>query len=272
MNKEKIRPMFIPRLTVIFLALIVFSPVTKAVDVNELVNKANLAAFYGGNDGRAETRMTIIDKQGRKQLRQFTILRKDVEDGKDQNFLILFSRPSDIKKTSFLVKKHIDKDDDRWLYLPGLDLVKRIAAGDKRTSFIGSHFFYEDVSGRGIDEDTHELIETNDTFYVVKNIPKDKKSVEFAEYTVWINKSNMMPVKTEYKDDTGEIYRRIEALEIKNIQGHPTATKMKVSDLRENAYTLNEIRFIKYDIGLEEDVFTERSLRNPPREWFKRKP
>lgn len=239
-------------------------------DVNDIVNKANLAAFYSGKDGRAETRMTIVDKQGRKQLRQFTILRKDIEDGKDQNFLVLFSRPADIKKTVFLVKKHVQRGDDRWLYLPGLDLVKRIAAGDKRTSFVGSHFFYEDVSGRGIDEDTHELIETNDKYYVVKNIPKDKKAVEFSEYTVWIDKSNMMPVKTEYLDENGQVYRRVEALEIRLIQGKPTATKMKVSDLRENAYTLNEMRFIKYDIGIEDEVFAERALRNPPRKWFQR--
>lgn len=239
-------------------------------DVNDIVNKANLTAFYSGKDGRAETRMTIVDKQGRKQLRQFTILRKDIEDGKDQNFLVLFSRPADIKKTVFLVKKHVHRGDDRWLYLPGLDLVKRIAAGDKRTSFVGSHFFYEDVSGRGIDEDTHELIETNDKYYVVKNIPKDKKAVEFSEYTVWIDKSNMMPVKTEYLDENGQVYRRVEALEIQLIQGKPTATKMKVSDLRENAYTLNEMRFIKYDIGIEDEVFAERALRNPPRKWFQR--
>lgn len=254
----------------LLLTLLAFSPLTFAADVNDIVNKANLAAFYSGNDGRAETRMTIVDKQGRKQLRQFIILRKDIEEGKDQDFIVLFSRPADIKKTAFLVKKHLSRDDDRWLYLPGLDLVKRISAGDKRTSFVGSHFFYEDISGRRVDEDSHALIESNDSYYVIKNIPKDKKSVEFSEYTVWIDKTNMMPVKIEYKDDTGKIYRRIEALEIKNIQGHPTATKMKASDLRDNAYTINEMRFIQYDIGLSDDVFSERSLRNPPQKWFKR--
>lgn len=239
-------------------------------NVDEIITKANQAAFYSGDDGRAETRMLIVDGQGRKQMRQFTMLRRDVSDGGDQQFLVLFSHPADIRRTVFLVEKHVGASDDRWLYLPGLDLVKRIAAGDKRTSFVGSDFFYEDVSGRGLDEDTHELIDTTAEHYVIRNVPKDLKSVEFSEYTVWVNKSDFMPVKTEYLDDAGKPYRRVEALEIKSIQGFATATKMKVSNLRTGGYTLNDMRFIAYDLGVPEDVFSDRSLRNPPREWLKR--
>jgi len=53
-----------------------------------------------------------------------------------------------------------------------LDLVKRIAARDKRTSFVGSDFLYEDVSGRSLDEDTHELVDVSDRLFIVKNVPK----------------------------------------------------------------------------------------------------
>lgn len=239
-------------------------------DVDEIVRRANLAAFYAGADGRAESRMTIVDAQDRRQVRQFTMLRRNVETGGDQDFLVTFSHPADVRDTVLLVKKHVGRDDDRWLYLPSLDLVKRIAAGDKRTSFVGSHFFYEDVSGRGIEEDEHTLVETTDTHYVVRNVPKDPGGVEFAEFTVWIDKETLLPVRSDFENASGEVYRRIEALEIESIDGHPTATQMKVSDLERDAYTLNEMRFIRYDIGLPEDVFTERSLRNPPRKWLER--
>ena len=116
-------------------------------DVESIVRQANLAAYYQGLDGRSEARMTIRDGKGNEQLRQFTILRRDREQGGDQDFLVAFSRPADVRNTVFMVAKHTQSDDDRWLYLPGLDLVKRISAGDKRTSFVGSHYFYEDVSG-----------------------------------------------------------------------------------------------------------------------------
>lgn len=165
----------------------------------------------------------------------------------------------------FMVWKHPGRDDDRWLYLPALDLVKRIAASDKRSSFVGSDFFYEDVSGRSIEEDIHELIETSDKFYVVLNRPKDPSSVEFGSYKVWIDKKTFLPMKALYLDKAGKEYRLIEVLEVKNIQGHPTVTHSRVKNLQTGSRTDLYFSKIKYDIGLKESLFSERYLRRPPR-------
>ncbi len=234
-------------------------------DVNEIITKANHTAFYQGNDGKAKARMLIIDSQGRKQFRQFTIARKDLSDtDSEQLFFVNFERPSDVKKTTFLVNKHMDKDDDRWLYLPNLDLVKRISAGDKRTSFVGSHFYYEDVSGRRIDEDVHELVETNANYYILKGTPKNPKTVEFSYYKAWIDKNTYMPVKTQYFDDNNKGYRKVEALKIEERDGFPTATKVRIDDYKSGGHTLMELRNVAYNVGLSVSDFSERSLRNPP--------
>lgn len=237
-------------------------------DAQQIVERANLAAYYAGADGRAQVRMTIADAQGRERVRQFTILRRDDSDGGDQQYAVLFSRPADVRNVVFLVKKHVGKPDDRWLYLPDLDLVKRIAAGDKRTSFVGSHFVYEDVSGRGVEDDTHELVETTDTSYVVKNTPVDPGSVEFSSWTVWIDRETYLPMKMEYVDESGEVYRRIEAVEVAEFGGYPTVTRTRVSDLRSGGSTVSEFRDVEYDLGIPESVFTERTLRSPSRQWF----
>ncbi len=252
-----------------FLAVaLVIGPLQAAesLSVDEIVNKANLAAYYAGNDGRAEVSMTITDAQGRTRTREFVILRRDVANGGEQKFYVYFKKPSDVRKMVFMVHKHIDRDDDRWLYLPALDLVKRIAASDNRTSFVGSNFFYEDVSGRSVDEDVHELAEVTDTSYVLKNTPKDPGSVEFSSYTVHIDKKTFLPVKAEYLDKQGRKYRQVEALEIKEIQGIPTVIKSRVKDLIAGGETVSEFSKIKYDIGLKDNIFTERYLRRPPRE------
>ena len=148
---------------------IVAGVVMAAPSVEDIISKANLAAYYAGDDGRSDVVMTIKDSQGRTRTREFVILRRDVKDGGEQKFYVYFKKPSDVRKMVFMVHKHIDRDDDRWMYLAKLDLVKRIAGSDKRTSFVGSDFFYEDVSGRGVDEDVHELVEETDKHFVIKN-------------------------------------------------------------------------------------------------------
>ncbi|MEQ9563470.1 MAG: outer membrane lipoprotein-sorting protein [Woeseiaceae bacterium] len=239
-------------------------------DADEIIARANLAAYYGGADGRSEVRMIIKDSQGREQRRQFTILRRDVTEGGDQQFFVVFSQPSDVRGTTFLVDKHVDRDDDRWLYLPGLDLVKRISAGDKRTSFVGAHYYYEDVSGRRPTDDTHELLETTDEHYLLQHLPKDPASVEFSSYRTWIDTTTFLPMKISYSDASGNEDRRVEVLKVEDIDGHPTVTQSRVLDVLDGGQTDMQFRYIQYDIGVPESVFSERSLRNPPRDWLER--
>jgi len=259
------------------------TPEEKIPSVNEIVNKTNHVAYYQGFDGRAHVKMTITDSQGRKRIRELTILRRDQADPnqpkkeqrKDSSFCgeqkiyAFFDRPADVYKTVFMVWKHLNKDDDRWMYLPALDLVKRISATDKRTSFVGTHFFYEDVSGRNINDDVHELVKTTKDYYILKNTPKDPKLVEFAYFEMWIHRKSFIVIKTDYYDNQNKKYRTYEALEVKQIQGYSTVTKAKMTDLRTNGNTIAEYSNIKYDIGIPESIFTERYLRKPARRYLK---
>jgi hypothetical protein len=235
--------------------------------VDEIVTKANEAAYYAGNDGRAEVEMKIIDKNGSSRTRKFTLLRMNTQDG-NQKFYVYFKAPADLYKQVFLVWKETreGKDDSRWMWLPALNLKRSIAPGDKRISFVGSDFTYEDVSGRNLKEDAHELIETTDAQYVVKNTPKDPGSVEFSHYTVRIDKDTFLPRLAEYYDQNGKLYRTVEATKIETIQGFPTVTESIVKDLNTGGSTVNTFSNIKYNIGLKENIFTERFLRRPPRE------
>ncbi len=252
----------------LFSVVAVFSvpQVSADITVEEIVEKANFAAYYAGDDGRSDVKMTIKDSQGRERTREFVILRKDIADGGDQNFYVYFKKPSDVRKMVFMVHKHINKDDDRWLYLPALDLVKRIASADKRTSFVGSHFLYEDVSGRSTTDDTHKLIETTEKHYILNNIPKQPDEVEFSHYTLWLDRKTFLPEKAEYFNKEGKKYRIVEAVKVENIQGFPTVVSSRVTDLSSGGETLTEFGNIKYNLGLSDNIFSERYLRRAPKE------
>ena len=237
--------------------------------VDEIIDRANKTAFYAGADGKALVKMTIIDSQGRQRQRELNILRLDIEDGGRQKFYVYFQKPADVQDMVYMVWKHLDKDDDRWMYLPALDLVRRIASSDKRASFVGSNYVYEDISGRNLSEDLHELIASDENTYTVKNVPKRPAEVEFSYFTVVINKKNFMPQKAEYYDRQNKLYRVIEALEVKDVQGHTTVVKSKATDILNGSYTIIEFVDVAYDIGLEEEIFSERYLRRPPRKWLR---
>jgi len=249
----------------------------EALSADEIVKNTEHAAYYLGQDGRAGVTMTITDEQGRERRRRLSILRRDqLSDAEemgggigDQKYFVHISYPPDLKNTVLMVWKHPRGEDDRWLYLPALDLSKRIAASDKRTSFLGSDFFYEDISGRSLDQDVHELVETTDSYYVIKNTPKQPETVEFAHYTMWIHRQTFLPVKAEYTDKQGNKYRVYEALQVETIQGRPTVTKSRMQDLVRKQHSVLEFSRIKYDTGIAEDIFTERYLRNPPRKLLR---
>ena len=243
----------------------------EVLDAYTVIEKSNLASYYAGDDGSAEARMLIVDAKGNKQMRQFSILRKDKVDQGDQDMMVFFSRPTDVKGTVFRVAKKVARDDDRWLYLPALDLVKRISAGDKRTSFVGSHFFYEDVSGRNPKEDNFSFYRDSSASnsFFIKGEPKDPNSVEFAYYQAEIDKTTFLPMLVTYFDQHGKKLRQMSVLKVKSIQGKPTVVHSKIEQFSDNSYTEMRFRNVKYDVGLPQSVFSERSLKSPPKAWLK---
>lgn len=250
---------------------------SEAPGAREIMEKAHHRMLYQGNSMRIRTKMVTIDKNGNKRKRQFIGLRMDKsspEQEQDRGFgeqfyYLYFQRPGDIKDTVFLVHKKNSGMDDRWMYLPALDLVKRIAAGDKRTSFVGTTFFYEDVSGRHLDEDNHQLMETTQDYFVIKSEPVDADSVEFSFYKTWVHRGSFIPVSIEYFNKSGEKYRFFENLKVETIDGKPTVTEGRLTNLVSNEVTDFKLSKVAYDKNLSPEIFTKRYLRNPPKQHFK---
>src|SRR4030067_583622 len=124
----------------------------------EFMRRSALVQFYSGNDMRAKVTMRLLSKEGGERVRELIMARRNVKTGGDQKYFILFLRPADVRDMTFLVWKYPLQDSDRWLYIPAIKLVKRIAANDKRSSFVGSDFSYEDVSGRAVGEGRHAIL------------------------------------------------------------------------------------------------------------------
>ena len=237
----------------------------------DIIAKSRLAFYYAGSDTRAKVLMELINKDGQKRVRELTMLRKDYEEGGNQKYFMYFHKPADVKDTAFMVYKFPDKDDDRWLFIPAINLVKRIAANDKYSSFVGSDFTYEDISGRKPGEDSHTLLRKEKlgekSCFVIESTPKEPS--EYIKRISWIDETNFLPLREEFYDRQNELYRQFEAVEVKNVNGFPTITKRLMRNIKTGHRTEVTFQEAEYNLGLQDDTFSERYLRKPPLEWIR---
>lgn len=252
-------------------ASLFLSSVSYGQGAEDVIKKSQAAFLYPGKEFKARVLMKLVSKDGQERIRELTMLRKNYgEPGGDQKYFIYFHQPADVRDMTFLVWKYPRKDSDRWLFIPAIKLVKRIAANDKRSSFVGSDFSYEDVSGRAVEEDSHSLLreekyEGKDVL-VVKSVPKAPESVDFGYKLSWVDKGNFIPWKEEYYDKRGSLFKVFTANEVKPVQGFFTVLKRTMRNVQSGHRTEVTYHDVKYNQGFSDALFSERSLKNPPRE------
>jgi outer membrane lipoprotein-sorting protein len=263
----------ISTLAIFILASVANYSTTRAdTDAAEIMKKSHMAYYYAADDGVANVTMKIV-KKGKERTREFTMLRLDLVEGGEQKYYTYFKKPSDVSRLTFMVWKNPEANDNRWLYVPSVDLVKQISADDKNSSFVGSDFTYEDVSGRHWSEDTHSLISDNDILdgknaYLISSTPNNKYK-GFAEKKTWIDKNSYLPLKEEYYDDKGKLLRVFTADKIDIIDGIETVTQRSMENLKKNQKTTVYFEEISYNSGITDDIFTERYLKSPPRQYIR---
>ena len=274
-------PRFIPVTVALLLGLVVAAQPTGALaaPADEVMERRELAFHYAGTDTQARFTMELIAGDGGKRVRVLTMLRRNEEMGGNQKYFMYFHEPSDVRRLTFMVWKYPDRGDDRWIFVPAVDLIRRISAEDKYSSFVGSDFTYEDVSGRDVAEDTHTLLREErlgerETL-VIESIPREP--AVFTKRISWIDKQNFLPLKEEYYDAQNELHRvftadRIEEIAAGEGEGrrvYPTVMQRTMKNLKTGHRTEVTTDSIAYDLGLADADFSERRMRHPPQEWLR---
>lgn len=240
-------------------------------DATTIMEKAYHVARSQGEDQKILAHMNIQDKNGKTTMeRELYVLRKNVSGSENQKWYAYFKKPVDIRKMVFMVWKNQDKDDDRWLFLPAMDLVKRLASSDKRSSFAGSQFFYEDITGRYPSEDIHNYEGEADGNYIIKSSPKDAGDVEFDHYISHIDQKNHLINKRVFYNSKSQELRVYKLIESEKIQDYWTYKKFSMTDMVSGNKTITSYKTVAYDLGIPDDVFTEKSLRKAPRKWLRK--
>lgn len=231
-----------------------------------------------GRDSRATLRMKLFDRRGRSRERAMTLLTlrgrgrpgvpATAPDG--DRLLIRFTFPNDIRGTGFLVWEHPDSEDERFLYLPSLGRVRRIAGAEAQESFVGSDFTYEDIGGREFDDYTYTILDDNLSWtppsggaarpaWQLESRRRDA-SVQFPRVVSIVPKDTFMVVQADIynrRDEKQKVYtvRRIE-----QVTGIWTAMASDMTNAAEKSRTELTTERVEYSVGLEESDFSRREL------------
>ena len=220
-----------------------------------------------GKDSRSEFRMKLFDRRGRPRERALTLLMMRRSDG--DRLLIRFTYPNDIRGTGFLVWEHPQKDDERFLYLPSLGRVRRIAGTEAQESFVGSDFSYEDIGGREFDEYTYALLDENASWtaadgavrpaYRLESTRKDR-SAEFPRVVSLVLKDSFVVVQADVFNRRNEKQKVYTVKRLQQVQGIWTIFESVMTNDLDRTRTELVVEKVAYNTGLKEEAFSRREL------------
>jgi len=209
------------------------------------------------------SRMVIRAKNGTTTERLIDQYSKDGPKG--NRTMIVFQRPETVAGTRFLTMENPGGAEDRWIFLPSLGKVRRVAASEGSGSFMGTDFSYDDISSasRNADLDTHTLLreETLDgsACYVIQSVPKNS-SYQYSKMVMWVTKDNKITAKIELYDRRNTLVKVVEMTGLKEVQGRLTTTEIKLTTVAEGTSTTIYTDRIEYDSPIPESVFTTAYL------------
>jgi Outer membrane lipoprotein-sorting protein len=237
-----------------------------------------------GRDSRSAMRMKLFDRHNRVRERALAIITLRGRDAPGalpsapdgDRLLIRFTYPNDIRGTGFLVWEHPTSDDERFLYLPSLGRVRRIAGAETQESFVGSDFTYEDIGGREFDdyryafagpdgENASWIPASGGTLHPAWRLESRRKdaSAEFPRVVSIVLKDSLVVVGAEIYNRRNERQKVYTVRRLEQIETIWTVMESEMTNALEKSRTELVVESMDYNVGLKEAAFSRRELEHP---------
>ncbi|WP_259753665.1 outer membrane lipoprotein-sorting protein [Pseudomonas sp. GCEP-101] len=212
--------------------------------------------------------MTLQDKEGTRNTREATLYQRQRAPGIDQDMrLIRFSSPAEMDGSAVLTLENSDRPDDQWLYLPAYHTSRKIPSSNRSDRYMGTDFFYEDVSDDKVDQFEFTLAgsEQQDGRHclVIEQVPIDetlKKESFYGKKRLWIDPERLLTLRIDFSDKSGVLVKRFTASSPQLIQGRWRLNHVEMLDMRISHRTTIDYRDRKIDQGLNPQLFSVRNL------------
>jgi sterol desaturase/sphingolipid hydroxylase (fatty acid hydroxylase superfamily) len=226
-----------------------------------------------GGDQVMKSTWRLIRRSGQERVRVLRSYWKDYRSGAGGVYskrVVIFESPPDLEDTSFLIVSHRDpsRDDDRWVYLPALRKVRRIAGRDRGGSFFGSEFAYEDLAERDASEDAHALVRSENRagrlLHVVDSTPREP-GFAYSKRRQWIDAADATVVRVEFFVAHEQLKKHLD-ISWQRVDGIWAWRELEMQTVASGARTIVEVGEVRHGAGLADAIFSDTTLRlGPPR-------
>jgi len=162
----------------------------------------------------------------------------------------------------------LKQGDKMWTYTPKLNRTIRLPYSLMSQSWAGSDFSYNDLSRTDDLLRYYQLtiIDTREAdghhIYTVEAIPHDNAPVVWGKEE-WVLRDDYVLISQSFYDQSMELLKRLETLEIGEMGGRVMPLRMRMSKLEEpDHYTEVIYDDAEFDIEIEDRTFTVFSLQS----------
>jgi hypothetical protein len=206
--------------------------------------------------------LRVVDNRGRIADKEWQFSRIG-SHGRSRSVL-RFVSPPEVRGVALLVVNHPDRASDQWMWTPAIARERRIAFQDRSTRFFGTDFSFEDLEERDVDQYDFRMLGDDVVdgaeCWRIEARPKRTKASQYDRSRVWIRKDNYAFARVE-NDVKGQLARRLEYKDIRNVQGIWTAHVLEMTDIRRESTTILKLENLEYNVAMREDDFTLQALR-----------
>jgi len=172
------------------------------------------------------------------------------------------------------VWEHPDADDERFLYLPALGRVRRIAGEEKQESFVGSDLSYEDIGGRDVADYAYSFADENAVWtapdgarhpaWALESRARDRNA-EFPRSVSIVLKDRLVVVHADIYNRRDERAKVFDVRRLDLVDRIWTVLDLVVVNERDRTRTELTTTSIRYNLGLKESDFSRRELEQGAR-------
>jgi outer membrane lipoprotein-sorting protein len=160
------------------------------------------------------------------------------------------------------------RQDEMWNWNPTINRMIKLPPSMMSQGWMGSDYTNDDMLKEAsiVVDYNHKILDTEtisgEDCYKIQLIPKEDAAVVWGKVIMWISKTELYELKSEFYDEFGDLSKTHLGSEIKMMSGRKIPIKYEIIPADEKKQkTVVKILEIEFNIDLQESFFSKQNMK-----------